>query len=78
MVGTFPMINPPIKVAPVVAREYITENINIIITFAMNRAVWKPGLQSNVLFVFHSFLPKRTISLPKPPKLLVIVKNIQI
>ena len=32
---TFPIIKPPIKVAPFVASEYTTENINTVITFAI-------------------------------------------
>lgn len=33
--STFPIIKPPIKVAPFVASEYTTEKINTVITFAI-------------------------------------------
>lgn len=47
--STFPIIKPPIKVAPFVASEYTTEKINTVITFAI---ISEAGDTGTVLIFF--------------------------
>ena len=47
--STFPIIKPPIKVAPFVASDYTTEKINTVITFAI---ISEAGDTGTVLIFF--------------------------
>ena len=62
-----PITMPPINVAPLVAREYIIENINNVSTFATINAAVEIGIVS-IFFCVPLFFSEKNRIAPKTPQ----------